>query len=49
MYGTPEWEAVRDRNGWVDIHNSGEDFTAFLENQEKVVKELMLKLGFLGN
>ena len=49
MYGTPEWEAVRDRNGWVDIHNSGEDFTAFLENQEKVVKELMQKLGFLGN
>ena len=49
MYGTPEWEAVRDRNGWVDIHNSGEDFTAFLENQEKMVKELMLKLGFLKN
>ena len=49
MYGTPEWEAVRDRNGWVDIHNSGEDFTAFLENQEKVVRELMQKLGFLGN
>ena len=49
MYGTPEWEAVRDRNGWVDIHNSGENFTAFLENQEKVVRELMQKLGFLGN
>ena len=49
MYGTPEWEAVRDRNGWVDIHNSGEDFTAFLESQEKVVKELMQKLGFLAN
>ncbi len=49
MYGTPEWEAVRDRNGWVDIHNSGEDFTAFLENQEKVIKELMQRLGFLGN
>ena len=49
MYGTPEWEAVRDRNGWVDIHNSGETFTAFLENQEKVVRELMQKLGFLGN
>ncbi len=49
MYGTPEWEAVRDRNGWVDIHNSGEDFSAFLENQESVVKELMQKLGFLGS
>ncbi len=47
MYATPEWKAVRDRNGWVDIHNSGKDFTAFLENQEKVIKALMQKLGFL--
>ena len=47
MYATPEWKAVRDRNGWVDIHNSGKDFTAFLETQEKVIKTLMQKLGFL--
>jgi len=47
MYPTPEWKAVRDRNGWVDIHNSGKDFVAFLENQEKVIKTLMQQLGFL--
>ncbi|MEM7775018.1 MAG: tripartite tricarboxylate transporter substrate-binding protein [Pseudomonadota bacterium] len=47
MYNTPEWEAVRARNGWVNIHNSGEKFTAFLANQEKVIKELMIELGFL--
>ena len=47
MYATPEWKAVRDRNGWVDIHNSGKDFVTFLENQEKVIKSLMQKLGFL--
>jgi len=47
MYTTPEWEAVRARNGWVNIHNSGDKFTAFLENQEKVIKALMKKLGFL--
>ncbi len=47
MYGTPEWEAVRARNGWVNIHNSGADFEAFLANQEGVIKELMTKLGFL--
>ena len=46
MYATPEWKAVRDRNGWVDIHNSGKDFVAFLENQEKVIKTLMQQLGF---
>lgn len=47
MYDTPEWEAVRARNGWANIHNSGDDFTAFLENQEKIIMELMTKLGFL--
>ncbi len=47
MYDTPEWEAVRARNGWVNIHNSGEDFRTFLENQEQVLGDLMTKLGFL--
>ncbi|MEE8507354.1 MAG: tripartite tricarboxylate transporter substrate-binding protein [Kiloniellales bacterium] len=47
MYSTPEWEAVRARNGWVNIHNPGDKFTAFLESQETVIKDLMKKLGFL--
>ena len=47
MYETPEWEAVRARNGWVNIHNSGDDFRTFLEAQEKVKGDLMTKLGFL--
>ncbi|MFT4609913.1 MAG: putative tricarboxylic transport membrane protein, partial [Cellvibrionaceae bacterium] len=47
MYKTPEWEAVRARNGWVNIYNAGDDFTAFLEQQEKVIGDLMRKLGFL--
>ena len=47
MYDTPEWEAVRARNGWVNIHNPGDDFKAFLEGQEQVIGDLMKKLGFL--
>lgn len=47
MYDTPEWEEVRARNGWVNIHNSGEDFRSFLEAQEKTIGDLMKKLGFL--
>ena len=47
MYDTPEWEEVRARNGWVNIHNSGDDFKAFLEGQEKTIGDLMKKLGFL--
>lgn len=47
MYDTPEWEEIRAQNGWVNIHNSGDDFVAFLENQEQVLGDLMKKLGFL--
>ena len=47
MYDTPEWEEVRAQNGWVNIHNSGDDFVSFLENQEQVLGDLMKKLGFL--
>ncbi|WP_306152433.1 tripartite tricarboxylate transporter substrate binding protein [Roseovarius sp. MMSF_3281] len=47
MYDTEEWETVRARNGWVNIHNSGEDFKTFLENQERQIGDLMKKLGFL--
>ena len=47
MYETAEWEEVRARNGWVNIHNPGDDFKAFLEGQEKVIGDLMKKLGFL--
>lgn len=47
MYDTPEWETVRARNGWVNIHNPGDDFKTFLEAQETVIGDLMKKLGFL--
>ena len=47
MYETPEWEAVRARNGWVEIFNPGDDFVAFPENQEQVIGDLMTSLGFL--
>ncbi len=47
MYGTPEWAAVRDRMGWVEIFNPGDDFVKFLEQQEKDIGGLMKELGFL--
>ena len=47
MYKTPEWETVRARNGWVNIHNPGDKFMVFLAEQEKVIGNLMRELGFL--
>lgn len=47
MYETPEWEAVRARNGWVNIFNPGDEFVTFLEGQERQIGDLMRELGFL--
>lgn len=47
MYDTPEWETVRKRNGWVNLYQPGDEFYSFLEDQEKVVGDLMKELGFL--
>lgn len=47
MYETEAWEEVRARNGWVNIHNNGDEFRAFLEDQEQVIGDLMKTLGFL--
>ncbi|MEH6650458.1 MAG: tripartite tricarboxylate transporter substrate-binding protein [Motiliproteus sp.] len=47
MYATPEWTTVRDRNGWTEIFKPRADFISFLEQQEKIVGDLMRDLGFL--
>ena len=47
MYETPAWEKVRTRNGWEDLFKPGNEFSTFLEGQEKVIGELMDELGFL--
>lgn len=47
MYDTPEWADVRDRSGWVEIYNPGDDFVKFLEAQEEEIGSLMRELGFL--
>jgi putative tricarboxylic transport membrane protein len=47
MMETPEWEAVRARNGWTNIWYAGNDFTEFLTNQEQEMRLMMTDLGFL--
>jgi len=45
MYETPEWEAVRARNGWVNIYKPRAEFVTFLEGQEEAMKALLNGLG----
>ena len=47
IYATEAWEEVSARNSWVNIHNSGDDFRAFLEQQEQALGDLMRQSGFL--
>ncbi|MDB4140537.1 tripartite tricarboxylate transporter substrate-binding protein [Candidatus Pelagibacter sp.] len=44
---TPEWEAVRKRNAWVNIYNSDKDFVKFLDAQTIEMTALMKKLGVI--
>lgn len=44
---TDAWATVRDRNGWIDIYNAGDDFTAYLQNQEADMQQLMQSMGFI--
>ncbi len=44
---TPEWAAVRDRNGWMDLFRTTDDFEADLRAQEAQLRELMTELGFI--
>ena len=44
---TPEWEAVRERNGWMDRFKPTAKFEADLARQEAQLKQLMSRLGFI--
>ena len=47
MYDEPAWHRIRDRNGWVDIYRPGPEFTAMLNEQERIIGSLMRELGLL--
>jgi putative tricarboxylic transport membrane protein len=47
MHDTKEWEQIRSRRGWNNLYKPGQEFYSFLEKQEKVIGDLMRKLGFL--
>ena len=44
---TPEWEAVRKRNAWVNIYNPDKKFVKFLENQTVEMTGLLKNLGVI--
>ncbi len=45
MVETDEWKAELERNGWESEYRGSEDFTKYLEDQDKVIVELLTALG----
>lgn len=48
MFATAEWRTIRDVRGWTDFFVSGEEFVAFLADQERDMAELLNELGLLN-
>lgn len=48
MYETEEWQSVRESRGWTDFFVAGDDFVAFLNQQEQEMSALLQELGFLN-
>jgi putative tricarboxylic transport membrane protein len=48
MRSEPLWKTQIARNGWVEKFMSGEEFVAYLEQQEAFIGDLMRELGFIG-
>ncbi|MBU2898812.1 tripartite tricarboxylate transporter substrate binding protein [Vibrio hepatarius] len=47
MYKTDEWQKIKRHNGWIDNYKADKDFHTFLEGQERYMRHLKSKLGFL--
>jgi putative tricarboxylic transport membrane protein len=45
MHGTPEWKKALEDNGWSDAFATGEEFSAFLKEQDQRVADVLSELG----
>jgi putative tricarboxylic transport membrane protein len=47
MHDTPEWQAVLEKNGWIDEFKTGDEFGDFLEDQDARVASTLEEVGLL--
>ncbi len=45
MHDSEAWQQVLEEQGWVDAFVTGDDFTAFLEDESQRVESVMSELG----
>lgn len=47
MHDSPEWQQALEDNGWTDTFRTGDEFTTFLEDQDRRVADTLEELGLL--
>jgi putative tricarboxylic transport membrane protein len=47
LVASAAWRAAIARNGWVDEYTPGAAFTAYLDAQERQLKDTLTRMGFL--
>jgi putative tricarboxylic transport membrane protein len=47
MHDSPEWQQALEDNGWIDAFRTGDEFTAFLEEQDARVADTLKELELL--
>lgn len=45
MHGTEGWETALEQNGWTDAFLTGDEFGAFIEEQDQRVADVLAELG----
>ena len=45
MVITPEWQAAVERNRWKENLLTGDDFTAFIDEEQQSISTLLEELG----
>jgi putative tricarboxylic transport membrane protein len=48
LYETDEWNVIRENRGWTNFFVVGEEFSAFLDQQEQDMSELLRELDLLN-
>ncbi|MCE2459369.1 MAG: tripartite tricarboxylate transporter substrate binding protein [Pseudomonadales bacterium] len=48
MQASPAWQATLERRGWDSLNAEGPSFVAYLDAQERQLKEVMIDIGFVG-
>jgi putative tricarboxylic transport membrane protein len=47
MHDSPGWRQALEKNGWIDAFTTGDEFTAYLEDQDARVEDTLKELGLL--